>query len=197
MPPTDPQASGQRSHKKRKTTASSPAPRSTTDGIDELTDAFLTSTRALVALAVRSINAAPVEVTLMQHRVLVLLASQSEQSVSVLAEQLGVNASNASRVCDRLQRLGLLSRHRSEADARSVKVALTAEGMDLLHAVNRYRRKEIRRILESLPREVGRDVVEALRTFNEAAHERADADWVVPGATQEPNPAAARTPRAN
>lgn len=194
MPPTDPQASGQRSHTKRRTTETSPEPRSTAEGIDELTDAFLTSTRALVALAVRSINAAPVEVTLMQHRVLVLLASQSEQSVSVLAEQLGVNASNASRVCDRLQRLGLLSRQRSDADARSVKVALTAAGLDLLHAVNRYRRREIRRILESLPGEVGRDVVDALRTFNEAAHERADADWVLPGAIQEPNPAATRAP---
>lgn len=198
MPPTDPQTSGQRGHEQRsQTTASSAAPRPTIDELDELTDSFLTSARALVALAVRSINAAPVEVTLMQHRVLVLLASQSEQSVSVLADQLGVNASNASRVCDRLQRLGLVSRRRSGADARSVEVALTAEGMDLLHAVNLYRRKEIRRILESLSTEVGRDVVEALRTFNEAAHERADTDWVVPGPTEEPNPPAAAAPRAH
>jgi DNA-binding MarR family transcriptional regulator len=134
-------------------------------------------------LAVRSINAAPVEVTLMQHRVLVLLASQSEQSVSALAEQLGVNASNASRVCDRLERLGLVSRRRSTTDARSVRVALTAEGMDVLQAVNHYRRNEIRHVLSSLSTEVGRDVVEALRSFNEAADERTDTDWVVPSAT--------------
>jgi DNA-binding MarR family transcriptional regulator len=176
---------------------SSPGAGSTTDELDELTDAFLTSARALVALAVRSINAAPVEVTVMQHRVLVLLAAHREQSVSDLAEQLGVNASNASRVCDRLQRLGLVARHRSAADARSVTVALTPEGMDLLNAVNRFRRKEIRRVLESLTTEVGRDVVEALRTFNDAAHERADTEWIVPGATEEPHPAAARAPGPN
>jgi DNA-binding MarR family transcriptional regulator len=184
VPPTDPQAAGQRSHHQRsKSSASLPASRSTTDELDELTDAFLTSARALVALAVRSINAAPVEVTLMQHRVLVLLASQSEQSVSALAEQLGVNASNASRVCDRLERLGLVSRRRSTTDARSVRVALTAEGMDVLQAVNHYRRNEIRHVLSSLSTEVGRDVVEALRSFNEAADERTDTDWVVPSAT--------------
>jgi DNA-binding MarR family transcriptional regulator len=152
--------------------------------LDELTDAFLTSARALVALAIKSINAAPTEITLMQHRVLVLLASQGEQSMSVLADQLGVNASNASRVTGRLQRQGLVSRHRSAADARSVVVALTAEGMDLLRAVNRQRRREIRRILESVSPELGREAVEALRTFNEAAHERADADWIVPQQTR-------------
>src|SRR6478609_10143943 len=37
------------------------------DVLDELTDAFLTSARALVALAIKSINAAPTEITLMQH----------------------------------------------------------------------------------------------------------------------------------
>ncbi|WP_344341640.1 hypothetical protein, partial [Streptomyces rhizosphaericus] len=63
--------------------------------LDEVVDEFITAGRALVALAVRSINAAPVEVTLVQHRVLVLLASRGEQSVNALADELGVNASNA------------------------------------------------------------------------------------------------------
>lgn len=186
MPPKDPPASGRRARNPpERTGSSSPAPPAGTAELEELTDAFVTSARALVALAVRSINAAPVEITLMQHRVLVLLASEGAQSVSVLSEQLGVNASNASRVCDRLQRLGLVSRRRSTTDARSVKVTLTPDGMELVQEVNRYRRQEIRSILGALPAEAGRGAVEALRRFNEAAHERADTEWVVPGETGE------------
>lgn len=151
------------------------------DELEELTDAFVTSARALVGIALRSVNASPVEVTLMQHRVLVLLASQGEQSVSMLAEQLGVNASNASRVCDRLQKLGLVARRRSTTDARSVKVAITDHGLGVISAVDERRRSEIRGLLSSLPSESGRHLVEALRTLNEAAHESARSDWVVPG----------------
>lgn len=147
--------------------------------LEELTDAFITSARALVGIALRSVNASPVEVTAMQHRVLVLLASKGEQSVSQLAEELGVNPSNASRVCDRLQRLGLVARRRSTTDARSVKVALTDQGLDVVSAVDERRRLEIKKLLGSLTPESGAHVVEALSAFNEAAHETARADWAV------------------
>ncbi|GAA2032698.1 hypothetical protein GCM10009740_23600 [Terrabacter terrae] len=185
MPPTQPSAA--RRSAPRRAGSASPAP--TPPGLsgaqlDELTDAFVTSARALVGIALRSVNASPVEVTLMQHRVLVLLASRGEQSVSMLAEHLGVNASNASRVCDRLQRLGLVARRRSTTDARSVKVAVTADGMDVVRSVDEHRRAEVRGLLGSLSPEAGRHVVGALRTFNEAAHESAQQDWVVKGPAQ-------------
>src|SRR3954471_24051863 len=79
----------------------------------DMADAFITVSRALVGIAVRSVNAAPVEVTLTQHRLLVLLATGGDQTVKALAEQLQVNASNASRLCDRLQKLDLVARDRS------------------------------------------------------------------------------------
>lgn len=151
----------------------------TGDDLDELTEALVTASRALVGLAVRSVNASPVEVTLVQHRVLVLLASRGEQSVTALAEQLGVNPSNASRLCDRLQRLGLVSRRRSTTDARSVKVALTAEGTTVLRAVSDHRRHEVRRVLGAVTPAVARGTVQALRSFNEAAHEVTDGEWVL------------------
>jgi DNA-binding MarR family transcriptional regulator len=147
--------------------------------LDALTDAFVTAARALVAIAVRSINASPVEVTLPQHRVLVLLASRGEQSVGALAEQLGVNASNASRVCDRLQRLGLVARRRSTRDARSVKVALTDEGVEVLRVVTARRHEEVRRILGTVGPEMAAGAVEALRVFSAAAHEVADEEWLL------------------
>src|SRR4051794_34483985 len=42
---------------------------------DDLAEAFLTASRVLVGLAVHSLAASPVDITLAQHRVLVMLAS--------------------------------------------------------------------------------------------------------------------------
>jgi DNA-binding MarR family transcriptional regulator len=154
--------------------------------VERLTDALVTASRALVAIAVRSVGAAPVEITLPQHRVLVLLAAHGEQAVGVLAEQLGVNASNASRVCDRLQRLGLVTRRRSTADARSVGVALTEQGVEVLRVVGDNRREEVRRVLGTMELADSRATVDALRRFNDAAHEVADSDWALLGSVRGP-----------
>ena len=57
----------------------------------ELADAFVTASRALVSLAVRTIDDAPVDVTVTQHRVLVLLASRGALTIGDIAEGLAVN----------------------------------------------------------------------------------------------------------
>ena len=158
------------------------------DGIlDEVVDDFITAARALVGIAVRSINAAPVEITLMQHRVLVLLASRGEQTVSALAGDLGVNASNGSRVCDRLQRLGLVARRRSVSDARSVCISITGEGRQVLQAVHAHRRTEVRGVLADLPAATVHNAVDALRQFNDAAHETGKGYWASAGQPSEPS----------
>lgn len=144
---------------------------------DDLADAFITVSRALVGIAVRSINAAPVEVTLIQHRLLVLLATGGDQTVGTLAEQLEVNASNASRLCDRLQKLDLVTRDRSSSDGRAVDVSLTASGRKLLETVRAHRRHEIRRILSHLPRHDVEVTIEALTAFGDAAHEVGETQW--------------------
>ncbi|HEY0643730.1 MAG TPA: MarR family transcriptional regulator [Nocardioides sp.] len=146
-------------------------------GADELADALLTASRALVGIAVRSINAAPVEVTLVQHRLLVLLATGGDQTIGALAAQLEVNASNASRLCDRLERLGLISRIRSVSDGRAVDVSLTAEGSRLLETVRERRRRDVGRVLSGLSLRDAEAAVAALTAFNEAAHEQGETQW--------------------
>lgn len=140
-------------------------------------DAFITASRALVGIAVRSIDAAPVEVTLVQHRLLVLLAAGGDQTVKALAEQLGVNASNVSRLCDRLQKLGLLARDRSPTDGRAVVVSLTVDGRELLEVVRRRRRRDIARILGQLSPDELDATVAGLTAFSNAAHEVGEAEW--------------------
>ena len=156
--------------------APSPQPGSAAanDELDALADAFVTASRALVGVAIRSIEAAPVAVTVPQHRVLVLLAGAGPQAVGRIAQQLGVNPSNATRLCDRLQRLDLVGRAPSAADGRGVLVSITAAGKDLVDAVTAHRRDEITDLLRALPPSRARGAVAALAAFNDAAHERTD-----------------------
>lgn len=152
--------------------------------IDELADAFLRASRALVAVAARSIEAAPVEVTIPQFRVLVLLASRGDQTVGQLAAELGVNSSNATRLCDRLQQLRLVRRDRSSSDRRLVRIVLTGEGSEWLDAVTAYRRSEIREVLSRMPDLDALRAARSMEAFAVAAEEPADRDWVTRGASR-------------
>jgi DNA-binding MarR family transcriptional regulator len=145
---------------------------------DELADAFITASRVLVGVAVRSIEAADPPVTPTQHRLLVILASRGPQLVGELAGALSINSSNATRHCDRLERKGLIERRPSAHDGRAVQVSISSSGRELLAAVTRTRRGEIARILDALPTETRRATLTALNAFNAAAHEPADAEWV-------------------
>lgn len=144
---------------------------------NDLVDAFLTASRVLVAVAARSLEAAQQEVTLPQYRALVVLASRGPQRMSDLAQHLRVNSSTATRHCDRLERIGLIRREKSEEDRRSVCASLTPMGWELIDQVTTVRREEIRAILESMSGEhLGRLLV-ALRAFGDAAGEVPEQSW--------------------
>jgi len=143
----------------------------------ELTDAFVAASGALVGIAVHSVGAAPVEVTVPQFRLLVLVASDEQRTIGDIARHLGVNQSNASRHCDRLQRLGLAERRRSTKDARVVFVRLTPEGRALVDTVLQQRRVNIRRIVERLTPQDAAAALQALRAFNTAADELDEEQW--------------------
>src|ERR1700758_4144484 len=102
---------------------------------DELVDSVLAASRALVAVAARSLAAAGDEVTLPQYRALVVLAANGPQGTAELAAALAVTPSTATRMCDRLVRKGLVRRHRQAGDRRSVRITLTAAGRGLVAEV--------------------------------------------------------------
>lgn len=144
---------------------------------DEVVDALLTASRALVGVAVRSIEKAEPAVTTPQHRMMVLLAARGPQIVGYLAAELAVNSSSATRQCDRLERKGLVTRTRSETDGRAVVVSLTPAGRSVLRTVTDARRAEITAIVEQMPPHSARGVLSALQQFSTAAGEVGDADW--------------------
>lgn len=126
-------------------------------------EAMLLASRALVAMAARSLGAAHDEVTLPQFRALVVLSTQGTRSASDLAEELDASPSSITRLCDRLERKGLATRAPNPQDGRQVEIAITEHGADLVDRVTRARRHEIRRLMQAVPPEERAPLSEALR----------------------------------
>ncbi len=118
--------------------------------IEDVVTAVVTGSRALLGVAVRSLAALEDELTLVQYRALVLLASRGGLNVSDLAEGLAVHPSTATRLCDRLVAKGFVDRTASSESRREIKLSVTAAGRTLLRSVTARRRREIRRIVERL-----------------------------------------------
>jgi DNA-binding MarR family transcriptional regulator len=145
---------------------------STDESVEAAARALLTTSRALLGISVRSVAAAPVPVTVPQHRLLVLVSSEGPRRMGRLAEDLGVNQSNASRLVDRLVEQGLVRRVPDPEDGRASLVEVTDEGRALLDAVNEHRLTELRAIVEEMPARSRGSAAAVLRAFNRAAHER-------------------------
>ena len=114
-------------------------------------DAVLTASRTLIAVATQSLGAAAEDTTIAQYRALVVLASRGPQRLVDLAAALEVTPSTAGRMCDRLVRKGLIRRHRSRADRRSVQVSITAAGRQVVDQATARRRALLAQILGRLP----------------------------------------------
>lgn len=138
---------------------------------------MLTASRALVAVAARSLGTAPGDVTLAQFRTLVVLTSRGPQTVTSLAEELHTAPSSVTRMCDRLVRKGLVERMASPDDGRIVEVHCTAAGEDLVDRVTAARRTEIVRMVETVPTDQREPLTNALRALGHAAGEVPEQSW--------------------
>jgi DNA-binding MarR family transcriptional regulator len=140
----------------------------------EQVDSVMQASRALVGIAAASMSGIDDVVTVPQFRVLVIMFSRGPSNLAAVAAELAVNRSNASRICDRLIKAGLLQRRESSVDRRQVTLSLTGSGQQLVERVNRRRRSAIERVLRDMP-DAQRDVLAtALAAFAAAAGESAD-----------------------
>src|SRR5262245_25614686 len=155
----------------------SPAAMKNSTSRDELIEALMTASRAMVAIAGRSLADVDPDVTLPQSRALVVLASRGPQRIIDIAADLGVAPSTATRMCDRLVRKGLARRSRTAADRREVRLSLTPVGRDLVRNVTRRRRDELGGIVDAIPTDTHRHVAAALQALNDAAGEPPERDW--------------------
>ena len=144
---------------------------------EALVSAVLLASRALVAIAARSLAAAPSHVTLAQYRLLVLLASRGPQIPSAIAADLAAAPSSVTRLCDRLVAKGLIARRASTDSRREVMLSISPEGRQVVDAVTRTRRREIERVVRAVPPSRRANVIEALNDLGSAAGEVPDPSW--------------------
>jgi MarR family transcriptional regulator, organic hydroperoxide resistance regulator len=87
-------------------------------------------------------------IALQEWRVLAALAAQGAQRLSDLAALTSIELSTLSRLVGRMERSGLISRGRADADRREITLALTPKGTRTTRAIigtaRRYERLSLR-----------------------------------------------------
>lgn len=143
--------------------------------LDETVGALLVASRALVAVAARSLADAG-DVTLPQFRALVVLSSPSDTTVSDLATALDIHPTTATRLVDRLVRKRLVGRRDAPGDRRVTHLVLTARGRGLVERVTERRARHLREIVQRLPAGRRGEVTAAMQAFADAAGEPSEID---------------------
>lgn len=146
-----------------------------TDDLDQVVDAVLAGSRALVAVSARSIAGAK-GVTLPQYRMLVVLHERTA-TLSELAAQLDVAPSTALRMVDRLVAAGLVERTVKPENRRETHLSLTTSGRRTVRSVTERRRRDLRTVVAQIPARRRAAVGRALEEFAAAA----DRAWTTGG----------------
>jgi DNA-binding MarR family transcriptional regulator len=139
--------------------------------VDNVVAAVLTASRVLVAVNARSLASVEDTLTLPQFRMLVVLDSRGELSLSRLAEHLAVNPSTAMRMAERLTAVGFIARRSNPADRRTIRLALTEAGRRTVAEATTRRRVEIATIVAGIPVHQRAELIRALRNFASAGGE--------------------------
>jgi DNA-binding MarR family transcriptional regulator len=134
-------------------------------------DAVMFASRALVGITAASIAEVDDRVTLPQLRTMMMIATRGPMNLVAVAAGLGVSSPNASRICDRLLKAGMLDRSEDLQDRRHITLTLTADGDALVARLIRYRRNAIRKILRTMTPRERDDLVIAMNGFADAASE--------------------------
>lgn len=112
-------------------------------------------------------NSSDVPVPSAQLRAL-FVVERGPVNVSGLAEELGALVSSASRLCDRLEASGLLTRDPGR-DRREVRVRLSADGAALLDRLRVRRREDLARVLVGMTPQAREALLWGLAEFRAAA----------------------------
>jgi len=90
------------------------------------------------------------EFSLTELRVLYELSARDAAQASTLCRELGLDAGYLSRVVARLQRMGLVDKQRSQSDARSSTLTLSAKGKASFRPYEEASRNEVIALLQPL-----------------------------------------------
>lgn len=102
------------------------------------------------------------ELSLAQARLLFYICECNEISVGELGEQVSMNAGNCSTACKKLERNGLINRHRSKQDERIVLLSPTGRGKALCEKIQSDARRLHQAILSGVSEEEREDIINNL-----------------------------------
>jgi DNA-binding MarR family transcriptional regulator len=134
-------------------------------------ESVMRAARALVGISAASVAEVDDVVTVPQLRVMMMLATRGAMNLAAVAAGLDVSPSNASRICDRLLKIGMVDRREDPADRRNIVLTLTADGQGLIDRVIDHRRSAVRRILRQMTPQQRELLAAALDDFATAAGE--------------------------
>ncbi|MDX5458956.1 MarR family transcriptional regulator [Micromonospora tulbaghiae] len=134
-----------------------------------LAAAIETAAEALIGVLDSATSRHTVSVSPTQLRVLSLIVSHPDTNVNRLAELLDVVPSSASRLCDRLEAVGLLRRVADPRDRREVRLIPTAAADTLLRDLQERRHRAVQAVLDRMPNRVQHELLLALVAFSQAA----------------------------
>lgn len=134
-----------------------------------IADPVLEQAQALVMLWDRAEDWAVPRVPPSQLRVLTVLGRSGPMNLTALAGHLGAIPSSASRLCDRLEASGLLTRDISVDSRREVTLSVSKQGWRRLEAFAATRRSDFAQVLELMTLEARQSLVDGLREFSDAA----------------------------
>lgn len=107
-----------------------------------------------------------------QLRALLVIEQQEGSNLRSLGEALGSRAPSVSRLCDRMEAMGLVQRDPSPTSRREVELRLTLQGRELLEEYRAIRTRELTAVLERMqPSDVAALAV-GLAAFRSAASQR-------------------------
>lgn len=109
-----------------------------------------------------------------QSVVLAILESDGEMPISALADAAGSANSTISGVVDRLEKMGLVKRVRSEADRRVIYVTTTNKFKNGLQKLTSNASNQFSRALENLSGEEQKTVLQGLKLLNRSLEQTED-----------------------
>ncbi|MEI7033462.1 MarR family winged helix-turn-helix transcriptional regulator [Streptomyces pratensis] len=107
-----------------------------------------------------------------QLRALLVIERQEGTNLRALAEALGSRAPSVSRLCDRMEAMGLVQREPSPVSRREVELRLSLRGRTLLEEYRALRAGELNAVLDRMGPAAVAALAEGLRAFHAAASER-------------------------
>lgn len=136
----------------------------------QLSEAACAASELLEVLWGRGQEAAPSgPVSPSQLRALLVIEKREGTNLRALGEALGSRPPSVSRLCDRMEAMGLVERCPSPTSRREVELRLSQQGQTLLDECRAIRAREVAAVLELMEPSAVEALAEGLIAFHAAA----------------------------